>query len=340
MATKPGPKAFSQILADLANEKYPPARHNLLALSDLSGKQLEQFKQAWPAIADARRLAILTRLGEIAEESFELDIRAVSRAALDDGDGGVRAAAIRNLWEDEGEDLIEVFIHVLQHDESVEARAAAATALGQYVFLGEMEELDEGKARRVEETLLNVWAGDDELDVRRRALESIGFASRPEAASAIEDAYDSDEEQLKLSALFAMGRSLDSGRWGDTVIGDLAHDNPKVRFEAARAAGELQLREAVPALSEVLHDVDGEVQEMSVWALGEIGGDEAREALRERLEDDISDDLSELIEDALANAEFMDELSEMGLMEFDDGEAIDDGDEDDDDEIARKSRLN
>jgi len=336
MTTKPGPKAFSQTLADLANDHYPPSRQDLIALSDLGGKQLEQFAQVWPSFAVARRLAILTELGDMAEDSFELDIRAVSRAALDDDEGAVRAAAIRNLWENEGEDLIDVFINTINHDPAVEARAAAVTALGQYVFLGEMEELDEAKARQVEDVLLNVWAGSDELDVRRRAVEALGFSGRSEATAAIEDAYDSDDEQMKVSALFAMGRSLDPGRWGSIVIADITDTSPQIRFEAARAAGELQLRDAVPALREVMHDADGEVEEMTVWALGEIGGDEAREALNWRLED-ADDDLGELIEDALANVEFMDEISDLTLMAFDEEEDDDDGD---DDEIARKARLN
>jgi HEAT repeat protein len=127
-----------------------------------------------------------------------------------------------------------------------------------------------------------------------------------------------------------MGRSLDRERWGDMVIDDLSHENPQVRFEAARAAGELQLDEAVPALGELLNDADSEVQEMSIWSLGEIGDDEARQLLERRLET-ADEKLTSLIEDALAEAELMDGIAEIGLPDFGNDEL---------DEDERKARLN
>ncbi len=331
MSTKHGPKPFAQALADLADEKHPPSKQDLRALSDLSGKQLTQFADAWPKIPAARRLTIMNELGELAEEAFDLDIRVAGRAALNDVDGEVRASAIHNLWEDEDADLIPVFISTLTQDTSPEARAAAATALGQYVFLGELEELDETLAHNVEDTLLAVFAGTDALEVRRRALEAIGFSGRSEAGMAIERAYHDGEEQLRVSALFAMGRSLKAERWGKAVIENLSHNIPRVRFEAARSAGELSLGDAVPALGELIRDVDPEVREVSIWALGEIGGDDARELLQKLLEETDDVDLAEIIDDALTSAELMDGIAEFGMPGFDD---------DEDDARARQARLN
>jgi HEAT repeat protein len=331
MPNKHGSKAFTKILADLADEKYPPRKQDLRALSDLNAKQTAAFVEAWPKIPPARRLAIMTELGELAEETFDLDIRAVARAALGDPDGEVRASAIRNLWEDEGVDLIDIFTAVLNRDPAPEARAAAATALGQYVFLGQMEELDPALARKVEDLLLAIYAGPDLLDIRRRALESIGFADRPDAAAAIQQAYESGDEQLRVSALFAMGRSLDHEKWGATVLGDLAHLSPRIRFEAARAAGELALAGAVPALGQLIRDVDPEVREISVWALGEIGGDDARELLQNLLQDTDDDELAEIIDDALANTDLMGGIAGFSLLDLDD---------DEDDARARNARLN
>src|SRR5262249_40735312 len=152
------------------------------------------------------------------------------------------------------EDLVEPFLDYLNNDASEAVRAAAATALGIYVYLGEMEELDEELTERVEDALLAKYNGTDTLEVRRRALESLGFSPRPEIAGAIDQAYESEDELLRVSALFAMGRSLDGERWGETVVADLTHADPQVRFEATRAAGELQLEEAVEALGQLLHD--------------------------------------------------------------------------------------
>jgi HEAT repeat protein len=123
-----------------------------------------------------------------------------------------------------------------------------------------------------------------------------------------------------------MGRNLDGKRWGPTVLDELTGDNAKLRFEAARAAGELHLEEALLPLGELLDDDDREVQEASIRALGEIGGREAERLLEKRLET-ADEELAELIEDALAEAEFMDGMSFLG--------AVDIGDDEDDEDLSR-----
>lgn len=326
---KRGSLPVSKALEDLAAAKHPPV-DALRALSDLNSKQLEEFKQGWPNLPVEKRLETMRSLGEMAEETIEIDINAVSRAALADPDSDVRAAAIRNLWEDQGEDLIEPFLEYLANDPAEAVRVAAATALGIYVYMGEMEELSEEETHKVEEALLAAYHGQDTLEVRRRALESLGFSPSPETAVAIDDAYESEEDLLKVSALFAMGRTLDAERWAETVMADLNHADPQIRFEAVRAAGELQLEDAVPQLGLLLHDSQADVQEMAVWSLGEIGNTDSRRFLQDRLET-ADEELTELIEDAMANADVSTGLSDFSLLDFG---------EDDEDEQARKARLN
>ena len=314
--SKSSSKTFLQLMHDLANEKYPPAKDDLHQLSDLTDDLVKEFKSLWTQIPASRRRTIMTALGEFAEENYEVDIRAVSRAALNDKDGLVRAAAARNLWEDEGQDLIETFLTMLIDDPQVKARAAAATGLGTFVYLGEIEEIDESLMHKVEEALLGVFNGDDDPEVRRHALESVGFSSRKEISAAIQKGYDDPNELFKISALFAMGRNLDH-RWNSIVIHEIQNINPRIRFEAARAAGELQLRDAVNALKELTRDVDVEVQEMVIWALGEIGGEEAREIL-EKLLKRAKGERAELIDEALANADLIDDIAEFDLLADDD----------------------
>ncbi|MEK9165124.1 MAG: HEAT repeat domain-containing protein, partial [Chloroflexota bacterium] len=93
-----------------------------------------------------------------------------------------------------------------------------------------------------------------------------------------------------------------------------------------RAAGELQLEEALPPLGDLLDDDDREVQEAGIRALGELGGREAERLLERRLET-ADEELAELIEDALAEAEFMDGMSFVGMVDV--------GDDEDDEEVSR-----
>jgi HEAT repeat protein len=321
----------TQALEDLAVAKHPPV-DALRALSDLTSKQIEEFKKGWPDLPTEKRLEVMQTLGEMSEETIELDINAVSRAVLADPDDAVRAAAIHNLWEDQGEDLVDPFLEYLTDDASEAVRIAAATALGVYVYLGEMEDLPEETMHKIEEKLLNVFNSEDSLEVRRRALESLGFSSIPEVSVAIEDAHESEEDMLKVSSLFAMGRSLDSDRWGDTVVADLTHADPQIRFEATRAAGELQLEEAIVQLGLLLHDSQADVQEMAVWSLGEIGTEDSRRFLQDRLET-ADEELTALIEDAMANADVAEGLIDFGMLDMS-------PDADEEDEQARKARLN
>ncbi len=319
-------KQFSQVLADLANEKYPPSKEDLYAVSDLGGKQLQQFAAGWRGLSAARRLRILTEMGELADSHVEFNYHAIARAVLEDEDDKVRAAAIRNLWEDQSADLIAPFVKALTQDKSAEVRAAAASALGIYVYLGETEELPRAKAKAVEDTLLKIFGGADTVEVRRRALESVSFSGRSEVTAAIDAAYESGPELMRVSALHAMGRNLDGERWGPTVLNELTNGNPLLRFEAARAAGELQLEEALPPLGDLLDDDDREVQEAGIRALGELGGREAERLLERRLET-ADEELAELIEDALAEAEFMDGMSFLGMVDV--------GDDEHDEEVSR-----
>ena len=131
---------------------------------------------------------------------------------------------------------------------------------------------------------------------------------------------------MKVSAIFAMGRNADY-RWISHIIEELDNDNAELRFEAARACGELEAKEAISKLAHILdEDPDVEVQEMAVWALGRIGGDTAREVLEICLESD-NEALAAAAEDAL------DELNMFGdmmLYDFDDDDDFLEFDDDSD----------
>jgi HEAT repeat protein len=114
---------------------------------------------------------------------------------------------------------------------------------------------------------------------------------------------------MRVSALFAMGRSYDE-RWHEAVLRSLDDDDAEIRFEAARAAGELEIRAAVPALVRLASGGDREVTEVAVWSLGEIGGLEAKRALSalaRRAAQNDDHDLTEMIEDALVSADLIDD---------------------------------
>ena len=72
----------------------------------------------------------------------------------------------------------------LNNDEDVEVRAAAANALGQFVYLGELEKIPAELHHKIEDELLEATTASNEKLIRRRALESLGYSGREEVDSA------------------------------------------------------------------------------------------------------------------------------------------------------------
>jgi len=306
---------FPQVLEHLRDMSQPFPAAELYHFSDLNKKDIAALEAVWPEVPVERRRGFIHDLGEISEANFEVMFEAVFRLGLEDEDGEVRAASIRNLWEVEEPDLIAPLIELRRHDPDSNVRAAAASALGRFVYLGELEEIPEAQARRVEDELLATFRGQDDLEVRRRALEAIGFSARPEVAGLIREAYASAEPKLRVSAVFAMGRSADP-QWASQVCAELEDGTPEMRFEAARAAGELEIAQAVPGLEQLIEDGDPQVREAAIWSLGQIGGDRAQQVLTDLLEE-ADEDEQDFIQEALDNLAFNDDLHSFSLLTLD-----------------------
>ena len=329
-------KTLEDTLKNLTRLDEPISVAALYALSGLERTQLEQVKATWNALPADRRAATMQHLVELGDENFEVDFNALYRIGLNDADPAVRAAAISGLWEDSDPVLIAPLLKLLETDDSEAVRAAAASALGHYIYQGELEELPIVKVKPIVTALKAIYQDATQpIEVRRRALESLGFLSDDETSQLITQAYHHANDRLKLSAVFGMGRSLDTERWGSIVAEELAAPDPEMRYEAARAVGELEYAPAVRKLAELLEDVDEEVQLASVWSLGQIGGDKAKQLLMAVLDSD-AEHLHEEAEDALAELDFKSDNLDFKMFDFDDEEdeewvLDEDADDEDDD---------
>lgn len=314
---------FKQILTHLTDNKTPLKLSFLYTLSKLDAEKLAQIEATWPKIDTPRRRKLLQLLTEISEDSFEVDFSPIFIFALNDADAEAQILAIKGLWENESPALVPVFLYLMKSGQSAQVRAAAASALGVFVYLGEIEEVDADVQTLVEQNLLETIrdTGED-LEVARRAIESISFSGREGLSAIIEDAFYHENELMRVSAVFAMGRSANN-RWADDVISAMDDDSPAIRFEAARASGEIALESAVPKLAGMIvkDDEDLEVKQNAIWALGQIGGDTAK-TLLESLTESTLDTIRETAEEAL------DELLLMGddfgmLFNFDRSDNVD-----------------
>ena len=274
---------------------------HLRALSDLGRNDVRLLAEAWPDVSADTKAAVLRQLEQIAEDNVEYSFGRVFRAGLNDPSPVVRQLAISGLWEDESGDLIDIFVDLMESDESIDVRAEAASALARYADKVVNVELDEQSAERVRESLLDAAdSGFQPELVRRRALESIAVCGGAHVDDLIARAFDSDDTATRASALYAMGRSLDR-KWLGTVLTEFESDDAEMRFEAARASGELGHVDAVSGLSQLLGDPDVEVRQAAIAALGKIGGSGAIRVLQGYIQACPPSD-RELVDDAIAEA--------------------------------------
>ena len=276
---------FSETLGDLLKVEVPFNPATLYNLSGLEPEELERLTTSWFSIPLTRRHTLVKELVDIAETNFEVDFESIFRWGMQDHDADVRAICVEGLWENEDLTLMNELLHLLQTDPSDTVRATAAMSLGRFLLLSELGKLPSERCQAVYESLYNTGLeGNEALQVRRRALESISYVSRDEVTVLIQTAYDHPEEEMRISAVFGMGRSADP-RWIGDAMGEVFSIDPEMRYEAARACGELQARVAVLRLAELIDDPDREVQEAALWAIGQAGGDEARRLLQTCCED-------------------------------------------------------
>ncbi len=317
---------------------------DLQALSNADARSIAEFRAEWPKLPLARQRALLAAMEDAAEESVQSEFSDLLLTLLDEPDEIVRAAAVSGLWELETPSFGKRLLKMAAEDKSAHVRAAAAAGLGAYLQEAEEDEHAIPQSKPIVDLLLARFRDPNEdLEVRRRALESVAFAGDERAHSAIQEAYDDGEQEMRVSALFAMGRSYDSS-WTPIVVRELKSAVETVRYEAAVAAGELSATDALPHLIKMVQGPSIQVREAAIWSLGQIGGREARRVLEGALESD-NEELQEAAEDALAELEFAEGLDSLNMFDFEiatlDGlDDDDEADEDDDDSEPEPKRPN
>lgn len=295
--------SLEDVVRDLADPSQRIAASRLTELSGLDIGQAKIVEAAWPEIALRQRQQLVEELTGLAEDNVELNFDAAFEIALADRDPDVRKLAIRGLWENERRETFDVLLRLLTDDPAGAVRAEAALALGRFMVQAEMGTLKPADAERLEHALHVVIENEaEEVEVRGRALESIGARSEDWVTDLVERAFDGADRRLRISAAHAMGRSCDPA-WLPRLFDELKNDDAEMRFEAVGAIGLIADESAIPHLLPLLHDEDGEVRTAAVGALGEIGGKTAKGALEDLLAagDPV---LSELALDALSELEF------------------------------------
>jgi HEAT repeat protein len=320
--------SFQNVLDHLSDSNKDIPQSHLKLYSDLDPKSLKLFLDVWPRVQPPRKLALLDQLLSHLDSDSIVSYEEIGTALLDDPDGAIRAHAIRLLAESDHPKLVGKLIGIFLNDTELAPRMEAAQLLGEFVLLGELDKVNQTQQRKMEDALISVIRSETDSTLRKRALEALSFSSRPEIAALIESAFERTDPAWVASALRAMGRSQDE-RWTDNVVSMLLDEDQLIKFAAVEAAGLLTIEQAVPILLQILDDEeeDEDVATAAVWALSQIGGDEARTYLIALIDKTEDEDLAEFLEDALENLNFTEEFNKFELLTLDEDDVEVDEDE-------------
>jgi len=223
------------------------------------------------------KLDLLARLAN--SDDWQSSFEALYLKLVDDESPKVRAAALVALWDIASPDHIDLLISKAESDPDTTVRGKAASVMGIYIYEGEIEELDEAHFLRVRRFLLDLARDpDEELLVRRMAIEALSFNAAEDVFDLIVWAYEHPNIEVKLSAIFAMGRS-GGPRWGERIVQELHSGNRQIKLEAIHAANESGMEAATPVLRNLAGSEDKDVAIGALYALSQTRGPGAFETL-------------------------------------------------------------
>lgn len=308
---------FKDVLTALQDHQTLFPARLLPGFSDLTPEDVAALSEIWPSILPERKVSIFTDLESLAESDTLTNFDALARYALTDPVADVRVLAIRLLWECDERDLVDRFLSMMKADPDHQVQAAAASALGSFVYEGELEELPARILNKIVDELIRVYQTTENALLKRHALESLGFSSRDAVEPLINEMYHSSKVDDVASALFAMGRSADA-KYKKPVIVNLHNPTMQIQLEAVRASGELDLKEVREDLLELLDDseLDEEVYYATIWSLSQIGGAGVKDKFEEIMDSEIDDELADFLENAMDNLAFNDGLADFDLLDL------------------------
>jgi hypothetical protein len=208
------------------------------------------------------------------------------------------------------DELVEALLTVLEDEkESVELRGQAAISLGPALEEAHMygfEDPDdvpisEEVAEKIQGTLRKLHRDTKaNKEVRRRALEAAVRSPQEWHRDAVLSAYNSKDEDWKLTAVFCMGyiRGFEK-----QIIESLGNRVPDIKREAISAAGNWELSAAWPRIVSLLTSKDTEKSILlaAIDAAPGIRPDEAMEVLEKLLKSD-DEEIVEAAQEAMSMA--------------------------------------
>lgn len=266
-----------QSVAEIRHPRVLALLHRVLSLPSLGLLQaalhalLAQGVAATPILREAldhpersiRQLAARSLLKLYPEESLWRSLASINSQSQEQ-----RVRAAQELEHYPSSESAAALMRALE-DESRWVRRQAALSLGQ---------LKVNQSRPLLRQALKDW----HHDVREAAVMALGQIADPQDFEALRDLLVDPDIRVREAVLRVLART------GDTQCLSQACQDPfaEVRRTAVQILGELQAREALSLLLEMLgRDPEASVRDMAAWSLGQLALPEVLEPLLQALED-------------------------------------------------------
>lgn len=254
MANKNGRTRMEKVLQTVREnpekvfERYPRM------LSDLSPEHTAELHSVLSGLSADQRAAFFEQMVRSGQEYLEYNYTPIAELGLDDENGDIRAASIRLLGFEDSREIGRKLLDSASNDPEPKVRIAAIDILGQYMMEAEFGERIPVSPKALNETL-DKLIDDEDPDIRLAAMVAYAVSENSRVKDMISSCFEENQREGLIAALNAARISL-SGDWNRTVLKHIRHSDEDVSLEAIRAAGALQLREALPALYEILSRFD------------------------------------------------------------------------------------
>jgi hypothetical protein len=331
---------LNEFLDTVPNEEG--SQFTYAGLSELSGLSTDEaldLAEAWEEWSESRLVNFLHRLVGLSEDNTLLEFDTVFKQALSIESAPGRKLALSGLAECDDRALVTPLLKMVKSDPADEVREDATLALARFAALGVAGKLPKRDIQKIGSSLDEILANARETDgVRRRALEASATLGVSNVDVLIKAAFDSGDVEEVKSALYSMGLTSNQA-WLPQVLEQIASESPELRFEAARALGEIGEEPHVIQLAELLEDADPVVAVAAIGSLARIGGEAAMKLIQKGTESEhtlvAEASQTALREIKMENILFEDEPGIFGITpQEDDIEVVDDpeADEDPDDD--------
>jgi len=306
----------SDLEATLLDENKPFDLQFLQFFSDISYDDLKKVKKVWSKVTQQRKVSLLQELENLMRIDTLISCDDFGVFALDDEDPVIKSQAINLLWECVDQNLATRFMSLLLEDKDPALSASAASGLGKFVLLGELDEIPQDLSKKIQNTLVEKYVSSSDQQLKQSILESLGYISSPQINEFITEAIKRPEKEWVLSALFAISRSANEN-WSKIILKKLDDLDPDVQLEAIKAAGELEIADAKETIIELLESSspEEEIHLQAIWSLSMIGGNDIQVLFQKMIDSSDSEKEAAMLEMAMDNLELTNSFEEFNLYE-------------------------